>query len=229
MTDPESYLEVVYSEAARPLTAYPRLLATHLAERFGLVAGERILDVGCGRGEFLAGFAALGLVGAGVDQSAAATRICPPECEIRTANLADSPIPFDDRSFDVVFSKSVVEHFYHPERLFSEFHRVLRPGGRLITLTPDWRANHVMFFEDYTHRTPFTIESLRDIQLMHRFVDVQCEYFLQIPAVWRHRTLRPLSWATRYGVPSLLKPHSKFVRFSKEVMLLSHSMRDRVP
>ena len=62
----------------------------------------------------------------------------------------------------IIFSqKSFVEHFYQPEYLFIEMSRVLKENGFLITLTPDWEDNFKMFYDDFTHKRPFTITSLK--------------------------------------------------------------------
>lgn len=45
-------------------------------------------------------------------------------------------LPFLDRSFDVIFARYVLEHLERPEDVFTELARVLKPGGRLIVLTP---------------------------------------------------------------------------------------------
>ena len=57
--------------------------------------------------------------------------------KLKLVNLETDPIPHKDNFFDVVFSKSVLEHFYKPELLVKEMHRVLKPGGTIITLCPD--------------------------------------------------------------------------------------------
>ena len=46
-------------------------------------------------------------------------------------------LPFRARSFDLIISLSVVEHLKDPERVFREFHRVLRPGGVVVAQTPN--------------------------------------------------------------------------------------------
>lgn len=45
-----------------------------------------------------------------------------------------SVLPFKDESFDVIFSHSVIHHCKDLDKLFSEFKRVLRPGGRVVAL-----------------------------------------------------------------------------------------------
>jgi SAM-dependent methyltransferase len=227
--DHRDYVEVVYNEQDRPLTSYPDKLARYLFDRYGVKPGQKLLDIGCGRGEFLRGFISCGVQGFGVDRSRAAQKYCP-QAELRTADLENSPLPYDDNSFDVVYSKSVIEHFYHPEKLVQEMFRVLKPGGLAITLCPDWEFNYRIYFEDYTHRTPFMQSSLRDIQLMHGFNNIRVERFRQLPVLWAAGSaLLPAAELTRIFAPGFLKPYSKWVRFSKEIMLLSSATKPLNP
>ena len=46
-------------------------------------------------------------------------------------------LPLRDRLFDIVVSRSVVEHLEHPRAVFRELGRTLKPGGRLIFTTPN--------------------------------------------------------------------------------------------
>ena len=66
-----------------------------------------------------------------------------------------------------------------------------------------------------------------DIQLIHGFDDVQVEYFRQLPSTWAKMKLfaLPLAELTRVLSPSFLKKNIKWVRFSKEIMLLSTSRK----
>lgn len=51
------------------------------------------------------------------------------------ANLES--LPLESESFDLVTCNMVVEHLAEPEKVFKEFHRVLRPGGKVIIHTPN--------------------------------------------------------------------------------------------
>lgn len=221
------YVAVVYSEQNRRLTDYPDKLARYLFDRYGVKAGHKLLDIGCGRGEFLRGFIRCGVQGFGVDRSRVAATYCP-EAELCTADIERENLPFEANAFDVVYSKSVIEHFHNPEQLVREMYRVLKSGGLAITMCPDWEFNYRMYFADYTHRTPFMQSSLRDIQLIHGFENVQVERFRQLPVLWgAGRWLLPAAELTRLLSPGFLKPRSTWVRFSKEIMLLSTATKPR--
>lgn len=71
---------------------------------------------------------------------------------------------FSDGSFDVVFASNLLEHLdrERAECLLSEARRVLRPGGRLILLQPNFRLQPGGYFDDYTHVTIYTDRSIAD-------------------------------------------------------------------
>ncbi len=51
-------------------------------------------------------------------------------------------LPFEDNTFDVVVSAWVLEHLPNPKESFSEIYRVLKPGGKVVFLTPNvWNYN----------------------------------------------------------------------------------------
>lgn len=206
------------------VTTYPLKLTRYLAKRYGINSGSRLLDVGSGRGEFLDGFSLLGVDALGVDQGDGPSLLS--DAKYVSADISQG-LPFPDDSFDFVFNKSVLEHFYFPENIVLEMNRVLKQGGVVISMTPSWVHNQPGFFVDFTHRTPFTLESIGDIHRIAGFENVQSEYFTQLPAVWRARYLRVLTFLVRYLVPRYFSRFSKVVRFSKELMLLTTANKPR--
>lgn len=71
---------------------------------------------------------------------------------------------FADGSFDRVVASNLLEHLERPmaEKLLAEAMRVLRPGGRLVLIQPNFRLNPKEYFDDYTHVAIYTDRSLRD-------------------------------------------------------------------
>lgn len=78
---------------------------------------------------------------------------------------------FGDDEFDVVFASNLLEHLTRAQsdRLLDEAARVLRPGGRLILLQPNFRTSYKRYFDDYTHVAIFTDTSLQDYLVSRGF------------------------------------------------------------
>jgi len=211
------YLDVRYSERQRPYTDYPGKLTRYLHDEYlrGF-SGGGLLDLGCGRGEFLHGFAEQGFKVTGFDRSRPSEpRFSEP---VVVGDYEKGGLPFADGEFSVLFNKSVFEHVREITPLLRECHRVLAPGGRMVSLVPDWTAQWRHFFDDWTHVRPFTLTGLRECIQSHGFEIREAVRFRQLPLLWEHPYLRPLSDAAAL-LPSAFK-RSKFVRFSKEWMLL---------
>lgn len=211
------YLDVRYSEGERPYTDYPGKLTAHLTARYlGAHRGQKLLDLGCGRGEFLHGFAELGFDVTGFDRS----RPSAPRFResVVVGDYEQAGLPFADGEFSVLFNKSVFEHVRDISPLLRECHRVLAPGGRLVSLVPDWKAQWRHFYDDWTHVRPFTLVGLRECIQSHGFEVREARRFRQLPSLWERPYLSPIAGAAAL-LPEAFK-RSKFVRFSKEWMLL---------
>jgi len=72
-------------------------------------------------------------------------------------DLDHPPYPFRDSSFDAAYAFSVVEHLQNFFPVFSELHRILKPGGFVALLTPHF-SNDGSFI-DPTHRLHLSLRS----------------------------------------------------------------------
>lgn len=78
-------------------------------------------------------------------------------------------IPYDDGTFDVVFSDNVLEHLSEPEQVFAEVARVLRPGGVFLFKTPN-KLHYMPIIARLTpHRFHGFINRLRGRQVVDTF------------------------------------------------------------
>ncbi len=231
MNKKSDYVNTIYSEKNKPFTDYPKKLANYLFNRYKIEKNSRFLELGCGRGEFLNEFIELGVQGYGLDISDYSKKKYP-KINLLIQDLdQNTKTSYESSYFDVIFSKSFVEHFYDPQKIFEEMRRLLKPGGILITLTPCWEDNFKMFFDDYTHKRPFTLQTLINIQSVSNFRNIKVEKFKQLPITWSKNSLIKffftfLAEATKIFLPSFLKKKSKWVRFSKETMLLSTAKKE---
>jgi SAM-dependent methyltransferase len=111
----------------------------------GAGAGARILEIGCGMGEYTRAFAALtraALVAVDVAPAVAARARRKAGAGAHVAAADVEALPFADRTFDVVTGNAVLHHL-RLDRAVPEIVRVLRPGGRLCFAEPNLLNPHV--------------------------------------------------------------------------------------
>ena len=101
--------------------------------RFTELRGKRVLDLGCGYGNFTDYFRSIGAEVIGVDGAQTMIDIAKkryPESAFAVADIT-RPLPFESGEFDVVFCNLVLMDIENIESIFSECNRVLAPGGIL--------------------------------------------------------------------------------------------------
>lgn len=126
--DPESYSD--------PTTPQRQALLRKVLPT--LPKGGKILDVGCGRGEFCDFFAGEGFIAEGTDISQAAVKFAGehyPRAKFHACSVEDL-LPARAGEFDAVFSSEVIEHLFDVGAYLLAINHLLRPGGLLILTTP---------------------------------------------------------------------------------------------
>jgi SAM-dependent methyltransferase len=113
---------------------------------------DSVIDLGCGTGGSVDYFRAVNpsikWVGLDIESS--------PEVQARRRNDAEFysfdgvNIPFDSGTFDLVYSKQVLEHVRHPQDLLREVHRVLKVGGYFIGSASCLEPYHSRSLWNYT-------------------------------------------------------------------------------
>lgn len=133
----------------------------------------RILDLGCGSGDFIKTCNKLGYDCYGIDAD---------ECDFEIDCL-----PFENNSFDIVHFNAVIEHLSNPENILSEIKDMLKKDGVVIINTPNFSQDYRNFYNDPTHVKPYTEKSLQILMEMHGFKTI----FLE-PAVICHKEAKKI-------------------------------------
>jgi SAM-dependent methyltransferase len=137
----------------------------HALLALGDIAPRRLLDAGCGPGEFAARAGRiLGCNVIGVDQSARMVELTRARgVEAVVGDVQD--LPFRDREFDAVSASWMLYHLPDLDRGLAEIARVLRPGGRFVALHNSELHLHELWGRDDSDT--FTAENGSDALRRH--------------------------------------------------------------
>ncbi len=122
----------VSGSAAEIYAAVVRLLETHV------VAGARLLDLGCGNGHFTQSLVNKGFQASGVDKSSTGIAVAKkshPDVAF-VCGTAETMLQSGQPLFDAVVSIEVIEHCPSTSQFCAELVGCLRPGGSVIVTTP---------------------------------------------------------------------------------------------
>lgn len=84
-------------------------------------------------------------------------------------NLELGSMKYKNNFFDIIFCKNVVEHLSNTSIMMREFYRILKPQGKVVIITDDWRKTFRTFWRDPTHVRPYDRESLQRLLRMYEF------------------------------------------------------------
>jgi O-antigen chain-terminating methyltransferase len=181
----------------------------------------RVLDVGCGRGEFLELCREAGIEARGIDVDPAMVARC------REAGLAaeqaDALVYLEaepDGGLGGIFCAQVIEHL-PPEALIALVrlaHRKLRPGGVLLCETPNPACLTVFsgaFYVDLSHVKPIHPEAARFVLEAAGFQDVEVRYVNPVPPDGKLQRLEPFWYMRRYEEVLLGQLNDNFERLNQ--------------
>ncbi len=154
-----------------------------------------VLDVGCGRGEFLELLAAAGIRARGIDLNHEMAEQCRARgLDVTEADAVSYLSGLPDASLGGLFAAQVVEHL-QPDNLLQLLelacHKI-QPGGRLVleTLNPAcWVAFFESYIRDITHVWPLHPDTLKYLVLASGFSKADVEYRTPVPPHDRLQTL----------------------------------------
>ncbi len=224
----KDYLSVEYGESSKPFTSYPEKFANYLVEILHIKQGSQILEVGAGRCEMAKAFLGAGMNVMVTDSSPLLEKYATESGLAFSISKYDSGqefSPFPNVVFDVVFTKSFVEHIPDPVDFALKMKTKLKPGGLLVTLTPDWETNYWNFYDDLTHIKPFTEVTLKNLYLYSDFEQSNVIKVRQLPSTWHSRIMRILSILTSVVIPTRFRTTIKWIRWSRELMLVGYGTK----
>ena len=217
-----------------------------LLERYGAQPGSRLLEIGCGHGDFLLRARNRGFAVTGVEfseKTCAATRArLGGGAEVIHADPDN--LPGEDAAYDICVLSDVIEHVRDPRGLLAQAHRLLKPGGILFFAAPSldslparllrnrwmqFRPDHLWYFkadtmETLLHREGFGAIIQRAGRQATSF-DYVAGHFERYPVGW----ITPVTGLLRRMLPRAIRRYPARTPSSYRVFLARREQRSARP
>ena len=127
----------------------------------------------------------------------------------------------------VIIMKSAIEHMRNVYHVMENLTRVLKPGGKLIILTNDFRSIYKIFYDDADHKSPFTVYSIEELFLRYGYTNITSTDIFYLPFTWNSKIFKLIPRIIRNLIPidfsprvSMKNPIVKLIKCSRETQLL---------
>ena len=187
----QSFYDSTYYRETNQKLKYVRHFR-ELTKKIGLQSQQSMLDVACGRGEWLLVATEKGVHPSGIDISEKAIEICKtvlPKGDFHVS-VAET-LPFDKAQFDVVSCLGSLEHFLNPLQALQEMRRVAKSDATFLFLVPNagFLTHRLGFFQG-TDQTDIHEEPL----LIDEWEALFEKAGLQVNAKWRDLHILSPDW-----------------------------------
>ena len=144
-----------HEDSKRLFVTFKRLLSFIKLNHMN--SSSKLLDLGSGNGSFVNvcnenGFNAVGLDGSKDN-----------------IDFEKDQLKFDNDTFDIITLVSVIEHINNPSNILKEIFRVLKKGGIVIIVTPNFKYSFRNFYDDPTHIRPYSHKSIDTLMKLYEF------------------------------------------------------------
>jgi O-antigen chain-terminating methyltransferase len=155
---------------------------------------NNVLDIGCGRGEFLEILKENGINAKGIDINEDMVIYCNSKgLNVEKADAIEYLDNLEDKSLDSIFLDQVVEHFEskYLMKLLELCYKKLKFGYYIVieTVNPLSLTSFANFYIDLTHKKPIHPEALKFMLESAGFRDIEVKFFSPLPAEYQLKTV----------------------------------------
>ncbi|MCD6319296.1 MAG: methyltransferase domain-containing protein [Candidatus Desulfofervidaceae bacterium] len=151
----------------------------------------RVLDLGCGTGNYTVTLATQEISVIGLDKSLSMLKLARRKLPYTPLVKSDAAyLPFKDKTFAGVISITLFEFLFYPENAIREIYRVLKPGGEVLigtmnTLSPWFGCKRLksLFVETaYRYARFYTPRKLKSLLSQEGFINIETRGVIYLPS-----------------------------------------------
>lgn len=195
----KNYLLSVHSEESNIKYTSTKIANSEILSIFQKFGKKKILDAGCGDGQFIMSALENGLYCEGFDNNPEMINLCRRKgYKVKKGDFSYK-LPFSDNTFEGIFCSNVFEHLEDPDFAFYELLRILKKNGILIITVPEYDK---LFWSDWTHIRPFTIKTLESLVSCTKIKNYRIyrRNFAFFVKYWKNPLVRFINYLLRKGI-----------------------------